>query len=321
MKKAIKITAKIIVILLIIFVALMLVIIICDRVALKIESGKIKPIGTLVEVDGYNMNVYCEGEKNGKPTIVFISGLTATAPVLNFKAVYSQLSSEYQIAVIEKFGYGYADNADLSADVESVVRRDREALEKAGISAPYVLMPHSYGGLESFYWARKYPEEITALVCMDSVITYDYMTDDEYNSGLLAMKNEYILSKFGLARPYFMLTYPTEIEAAGLTDKENKQFRYLLYRYARTEKPMLNNYYTCLENERIVTSLGVPDVPMFYFLSTQSENAEEDRKIAYDYAEKSDMVIYEIDCGHNMFADKPDVIAEQTLKFLAELTR
>jgi|GEM_PF-6479897 len=59
---------------------------------------------------------------------------------------------------------------------------------------------------------------------------------------------------------------------------------------------------------------------MFYFLSTQSENAEEDRKFAYDYAGKSGMVIYEIDCGHNMFADKPDEIAEQTLKFLAGLS-
>ena len=48
------------------------------------------------------MSVYTEGE--GDHTIVFMSGWGTTSPILDFKALYSRLSDDYKIVVIEKFG-------------------------------------------------------------------------------------------------------------------------------------------------------------------------------------------------------------------------
>ena len=33
-------------------------------------------------------------------------------PILDFKSLYSQLSDNYKIVVIEKFGYGFSDIVD-----------------------------------------------------------------------------------------------------------------------------------------------------------------------------------------------------------------
>ncbi len=37
--------------------------------------------------------------------LLFLSGSGTAAPVLDFKSLYSLLSSDYRIVVIEKFGY------------------------------------------------------------------------------------------------------------------------------------------------------------------------------------------------------------------------
>lgn len=48
------------------------------------------PNGQMVEVNGYNMHVYVEGE--GDTTLVFMSGGGTSSPVLYFKSLYSLLS-------------------------------------------------------------------------------------------------------------------------------------------------------------------------------------------------------------------------------------
>lgn len=58
----------------------------------------------IAEVDGHNMSVYIEGE--GKTTLVFMSGGGTCCPILDFKSLYSLLSDNYKVAVVEKFGYG-----------------------------------------------------------------------------------------------------------------------------------------------------------------------------------------------------------------------
>lgn len=79
------------------------------------------------------MNVFTEGGKreNGL-TIVLLSGSGVAAPVYDYKVLYSKLSGEYPIAVIEKFGYGYSDVTGLPRDLKTLVEENRVALEKSG---------------------------------------------------------------------------------------------------------------------------------------------------------------------------------------------
>lgn len=45
-------------------IILPLILAIYHYIMLKIKSNKIRPVGTAVEVDGHNMNVYVEGKKS-----------------------------------------------------------------------------------------------------------------------------------------------------------------------------------------------------------------------------------------------------------------
>ena len=81
------------------------------------------PLGQLVEVDGHNMSLYTEGE--GKHTVVFLSGWGTSSPILDCKPLYSRLSDENKIVVVEKYGYGFSDVVDDERDFDTILRQDR----------------------------------------------------------------------------------------------------------------------------------------------------------------------------------------------------
>lgn len=109
---------------------LLLVIYINHQLHLKEETALRLPLGQMVEVDGHNMSIYVEG--TGDTTLVFMSGGGTCSPILDFKSLYSLLSDQYQIAVVEKFGYGFSDVVDKGRDIDSILEDTRAALAAAG---------------------------------------------------------------------------------------------------------------------------------------------------------------------------------------------
>lgn len=141
------------------------------------------------------MSVYTEGE--GDKTLVFMSGGGTCSPILDFKSLYSLLSSEYKIAVVEKFGYGFSDIVDEKRDIDTILSETRMALDKAGIKGPYVLCPHSLSGLEALYWAQKYPDEVEAIVGLDMAVPTYY---DEMDISIPMTKLGHYAAVWGITR-------------------------------------------------------------------------------------------------------------------------
>lgn len=166
MKKALRATGKILLGLLILLAVFLIITATYNQIMLgKNKALYETPLGQLVEVDGHNMSIYTEGE--GEHTLVFMSGWGTASPILDFKPLYSRLSDENKIAVVEKFGYGFSDMVGGARDIDTILRQDREALQKAGIEAPYVLCAHSFSGYEAVRWAQEYPDEVEAIVGLD----------------------------------------------------------------------------------------------------------------------------------------------------------
>ena len=113
-----------------------------------------------------------------------MSGSGTCSPILDFKSLYSRLSNDYKIVVVEKFGYGFSDIVDENRDIDTMLSETRMALDNVGIKGPYVLCPHSMSGLEALYWAQKYPEEVEAIVGLDMAVP-DYY--DEMNINIPIM--------------------------------------------------------------------------------------------------------------------------------------
>src|SRR5699024_2591780 len=132
------------------------------------EQNKYPSIGELVEVDGKNMHGYTKGQ--GDNTIVLMSGLGTAAPVVDFEPLINEMSKNNKVVVIEPFGYGWSDITSRERTVENIVEEMRIALNKSNIQGPYILMPHSISGIYSMYFANTYPEEVKAIIGIDSTL-------------------------------------------------------------------------------------------------------------------------------------------------------
>ena len=132
--------------------------------------------------------------------------------------MYSLLSNDYKIVVVEKFGYGFSDVVDENRNIDTMLSETRMALDKAGIKGPYVLCPHSMSGLEALYWAQKYPEEVVAIVGLDMAVP-DYY--DEMNINIPIMKLGQYGAALGITRWIPSLAESDAIKSGTLSQKKN----------------------------------------------------------------------------------------------------
>ena len=311
MKKVLKTIGKIILVLLALIVILVAGLFIWHRIMLAKEEPLLEqPIGQLIEVDGHNMCVYTEGE--GEHTLLFLSGSGTPAPIIDFKCLYSLLSDDYRIVVIEKYGYGYSDIVDTERSFTTILRQDREALEKAGIEGPFILCPHSMSGLEAIMWAQDYPDEVEAIIGLDNVLPRTY---DNYDvEGVLKLEGLFSVAReLGLVRLYYSDSFLPD----SLTQEEKDLYRAIASRNL-VNVDVVNEGRAIFDAVRLIDSKPVPDVPMIMFISDGKEtNGSDWVGNHYAYAEKlTNARVIELGCGHYVHYFLPDEIAAQMRSFI-----
>jgi pimeloyl-ACP methyl ester carboxylesterase len=114
--------------------------------------------GALVEVDvgDYSLYVHCFG--TGSPVVVMENALGATWSY--WYPVYSQLPSTLRVCM-----YDRSANAHTS---QKMVEDLHALLTGARLEAPYVLVGHSFGGVNVILFASRYPDEVAGIVLEDS---------------------------------------------------------------------------------------------------------------------------------------------------------
>ncbi len=142
------------------------------RLSLQREKASLNPMGQMVSVNGHDMSVFVKGE--GPQTLVFLSGAGTASPILDFKDLYDGLSKQYKIVVVERAGYGYSEDTSKSRDVSEVLSETRQALAKAHVSGPYIILSHSMASLETLLWQEKYPSEVKAIIGLDWALPESY---------------------------------------------------------------------------------------------------------------------------------------------------
>lgn len=306
---------------LIVVLAMMIILVlfvIISFVRHKICSSKEKdlrtPLGALVEVNGHNMSVYIEGK--GDKTLVFLSGGGTCSPILDFKSLYSLLTDEYKIVVVEKFGYGFSDVVDENRDIDTILSETRTALEKAEVQGPYILCPHSMSGLEALYWAQKYPKEVEAIIGLDMAVPGYY---DEMNISIPVMKAGQYGAALGITRWIPSLAESDAMKFGTLSDKEKEIYRAVFYQRTATVT-MINEMKTVKDNANVVKEKGVPQVPMLLFVSNGSGGTgfteERWRSIPKEYISASENARFiELDCPHYVHDYKYEEIGREIRNF------
>lgn len=299
-----------------ILIILLLIVYINHKVRLKMEAELHSPLGHIVEVDGHNMSVYIEG--TGDMTLVFMSGGGTCSPILDFKSLYSLLCDKYKIAVVEKFGYGFSDIVDKPRDIDSILEDTRAALAGAGLTAPYVLCPHSMSGLEALYWAQKYPNEVCAIIGLDMSVPEYY---DNMNINMPLMRIASWAANIGITRFILGISDSDAVKYGTLSDAEKEIYKALFYSRMATVT-MINETGMVKENAEKVKIMGVPQLPMLLFISDGSDETGFDketwRKIQIDYISQVDNGTYiELDCPHYVHDYEYNAISENIEEFLS----
>jgi pimeloyl-ACP methyl ester carboxylesterase len=127
----------------------------------------------LVEIEpGRRINIYCTG--SGFPAVVFDAGLTDATSVWAF--VQPAISARTRACSYDRAGVGFSDPATRPGSSGNIVEDMRHLLGQAGVSPPYILVGHSYGGMNVRLFAHLHPEDVQGLVLVDP-------THEEWSEG------------------------------------------------------------------------------------------------------------------------------------------
>lgn len=124
--------------------------------------------GEMVDVNGTKMHVYTEGQ--GETTYVILSGGGISAPVLEYKPLWSRFAEHGRVAIVEYMGYGWSEDTDAPRSSDNIVEEIRATLKGADINPPYVLVAHSIGGIYAMAYAQLHEDELDAIIALDTTL-------------------------------------------------------------------------------------------------------------------------------------------------------
>lgn len=118
----------------------------------------------LVEVEpGRRLNLYCIGK--GSPPVIFDSGLTDETAV--WALVQPVIAAHAQACSYDRAGTGYSDPGRRAGTSANIVDDLRRLLTAAKIKPPYILVGHSYGGMNVRLYADLHRDEVAGMVLID----------------------------------------------------------------------------------------------------------------------------------------------------------
>ena len=288
-----------------VIVVLLLLWALLHRILNIYEATKLEQTGQYVIVDEKKMNVYSVGE--GDTTIVLMPGLGTTAPVLDYEPLATELAKDYQVVIVEPFGYGWSACTTNERSVENIVEELREALKEIGVTGEVVLMPHSASGIYATWYANIYPEEVRAIIGIDCALPRQV----EYFGGANPKVPQIakLAHLLGVQRVLCMLS-PTMFisdDSMGVYTKENLDKQLMLSNKVGYNTTVIDETNAIAENiEKTFDMEFSEDLPLLFF-------TRDTRKAFYETyicnRELQNVVVF--DAGHYMHWTKAvDMVQE-----------
>lgn len=131
------------------------------------------PNSTLEKIG--NRNVEFALTRHDTPPVVFENGLGGRMEW--WEKVLPEISNDTTTFAYNRPGYGNSDPPATPRDGLHIMDELKALLRDKGMKPPYILVGHSLGGLYMQLYARRYPEEVSVLILIDS--THPQQLDGE----------------------------------------------------------------------------------------------------------------------------------------------
>ncbi len=273
-KRVLKVTGKIILVILILIIVVLIITSVMFRLRVNKAKNYLKDNGyyNLLSADDYNVNVFTCGNENGKHTIVALAGYLDGEMYIGWRKMTAPLEEDNRLVFLDRAGYGVSDDYKGEMTVEHVVAHYRTALQNAGIQKPYVLMPHSIGGVYATYWQSQYPDEIEAVMIIDGSEAQHFdLEKDALDLGIVKWMHR--AGDLGLLPPMINSDYGKDLE---MLSEEEKPVSSALLEKTISSRASVDEMLRWQENINCVwDTLETNDIPKMYLSITYAFHTKE----------------------------------------------
>lgn len=129
------------------------------------DARRFPPPGQQVDVGGYRVHLYCEGQPGNGPLIVFNADSGDNG--LIFRTIQRQLAGTARSCAIDRGGFGWSDPGLDDRSVPAGARELLAALKAAGEPGPYLFVGHGLGALHVLAADGIAPGSVAGAVLLD----------------------------------------------------------------------------------------------------------------------------------------------------------
>jgi len=127
---------------------------------------------SMISIQGRRLALNCSGEgagglRSGAPTVILETGLGAESS--EWSRVQEGVQTFARVCRYDRAGRGASDPVARPRTASDMVDDLCALLRAADIRGPYVLVGHSFGGLLMRLFAHRHPQDVQALVLVDSM--------------------------------------------------------------------------------------------------------------------------------------------------------
>lgn len=163
----------------IVLVTLVLLGVVYQTVATELDKRAFAPRGQFYTVNGHSIHMVCQGD--GSPAVILLAG--GGAESLWWYRVQNELATDTRVCAYDRPGHGWSESTSEPRDALTIVRELHTLLEVAGVSAPHVVVGHSFGAAWARIYAVQYPDEVSGIVLVDSTLfPGEYASESEFAS-------------------------------------------------------------------------------------------------------------------------------------------
>lgn len=276
---------------------------------------KYPPVGNLIDVGGYALHLYAEGEAKGLPTVVLESGLGTPSSYSDWKHVIAELSKLTRVVTYDRAGYGWSDEANNERSSAQEAEELHRLLAASGEPGPYIVVGHSYGGYIAQLFANRYPHETAGMVLIDSSIAG--LNPDVSEGGLNAQK---MMRQFGLMRLLGGLGV-LPIPEAIMADPLSESFLYRRFNNDDQISELLLLGTVSTEQVQAVARTGFGSMPVTVLSSGEEQNNHgnwyEKQAELLQLSSRSKHIIAE-HSSHFIHHDRPELVIGEIRALLTE---
>ncbi|HWJ03999.1 MAG TPA: alpha/beta hydrolase, partial [Verrucomicrobiae bacterium] len=125
--------------------------------------------GRVMDVRGYRRYATLRGEKG--PVVLIEPGLGVPSP--EWWDIQAEIARHARILTYDRAGLGWSDSVPAPRTGRRIAEELHDLLKAEGLSAPYILVGHSQGGLYLRHFGVLYPQEVAGAVFIDPLSPED----------------------------------------------------------------------------------------------------------------------------------------------------